>query len=260
MERHLILMEDIVLSNLKAIILAAGKGSRISNEIDNIPKSLLEINGKSIIRNTVEILKKRNIDINVCTGFKHQMIEKELQDFEVTYYYNPFYSVCNNIGSLWFAQEVFDTKSQVIIISADVVIDEKILDRILERSLHGLLMLGDKSRVVDGDYFLKVENDVILDFGPMIPMEERSYEYICITVISKECAETFRKRLNKMVEDGRIDDYYENVVFSFIGDSRCSPTCMDITGLKWHEVDQIVDYYTASKKFCEKDSYDEKNN
>lgn len=238
------------MSNVKAIILAAGMGARISSEIENIPKSLLKISGKSILRKTVELLRKRNIDVIVCTGFKHEMIEKELEEYEVTYFYNPFYSVSNNIGSLWFAQQVFDSKSSVIIISADVVMEEEMLDKIERSATHGMIMFGDKSRVMDGDYFLKVKDEEILDYGESLSVEDRDYEYVCVTAISGDCANIFRQRLQNMIEAGHIHDYYEHVVFSFIGDSKNSPICVDVTGLKWHEIDRIEDYYVATEKFC----------
>ena len=48
---------------MNAIIIAAGSGKRISNHMKNIPKSLIEINGKSIIDYQIDAIKKMGLKI-----------------------------------------------------------------------------------------------------------------------------------------------------------------------------------------------------
>lgn len=69
---------------MKAIILAAGIGSRIAEEIGRRPKSTLQINDKSLIQWTTEILLKKGMDVSICTGYMHEMIYKELKKYPVT--------------------------------------------------------------------------------------------------------------------------------------------------------------------------------
>ena len=59
---------------MKAILLAAGVGSRITEDIGMMPKSLLDVGGKPLIIHTVELLKKNNIEVIVITGFKHRLM------------------------------------------------------------------------------------------------------------------------------------------------------------------------------------------
>ena len=47
---------------MKAIILAAGTGNRLGKYSNNKPKSLLEFNGKSLLKRHIEILKSQNIE------------------------------------------------------------------------------------------------------------------------------------------------------------------------------------------------------
>ena len=54
---------------MKAIILAAGDGSRMGKLTQNNPKPLLDINGKSIIERQLSILKQNKIlDVIIITG------------------------------------------------------------------------------------------------------------------------------------------------------------------------------------------------
>ena len=92
-------------SNMKAILLAAGKGTRISRMVKAIPKSTLPIGGVPLIRRTVDMLKKEGFNISICVGYKQNDIKKVLEGLDVNYYYNPFYDVTNSIASLWFAKK-----------------------------------------------------------------------------------------------------------------------------------------------------------
>ena len=54
---------------MKAIILSAGYGSRLGNLTKELPKSLVDVNGKSIIERQIEILRNNGIkEIIVIIG------------------------------------------------------------------------------------------------------------------------------------------------------------------------------------------------
>ena len=46
---------------MNAIIIAAGSGKRISDDVKNIPKSMVKINGKPIIEHQLSVLHKAGI-------------------------------------------------------------------------------------------------------------------------------------------------------------------------------------------------------
>ena len=54
---------------MNAIIIAAGSGKRISDDVKNIPKSMVQINGKPIIEHQLSVLNKAGINqVYVITG------------------------------------------------------------------------------------------------------------------------------------------------------------------------------------------------
>ena len=58
---------------MQAIIMAAGKGSRLGSLTEDLPKSLLKINGKRILDINIAMLHRYGIwDITVVTGFKDE--------------------------------------------------------------------------------------------------------------------------------------------------------------------------------------------
>ena len=74
---------------MKAIILAAGTGSRMKGLTSSKPKCLLELHNNSIIEHQILLLNKFGIfNIDVITGFESDKIKEILKD-KVNYYYYP---------------------------------------------------------------------------------------------------------------------------------------------------------------------------
>ena len=70
---------------MKAVILAAGVGSRIRPLTDNTPKSLLKVGNKTILQRMMDNLLAVNIDqIAIVTGY----LEEQIKDFVVQTYPN----------------------------------------------------------------------------------------------------------------------------------------------------------------------------
>lgn len=236
---------------MKAIILAAGKGSRISNEIEARPKSTLEINGVPIIRKTTQMLLDNNVDVSVCVGYRYQDIQDCLSGLNVTYYNNPQYDSTNNIYSLWLAQDELRKNDDTLIISADVVFSEDMLKKIIDAPCD-LAMVTDKSRVADGDYFFALsDKGEILEYGPKIPLEQRSCEYVGISKISAEACNDFTNRLCELIDGGHNNVYFENTFFSFLNTKEHGISTIDVSEFEWREIDFYADYQKALKQFEE---------
>jgi len=233
---------------MKAIIMAAGKGSRISGKIGDIPKSMLEINSKPIIRITVEMLISLGITPIVCTGYKSNVIKEALGSLDVRFYHNPFFDVTNNIASLWFARSEID--DDIILLSADLVFQQEILEKLMNQD-YPFTMAIDKSRILDGDFFFKLDdNDCVLDFSPEMPVNERSCEYMGLSKINRKVAGIFLNRLDNMIEAQKHSLYYENIMLSFINDKKLIVNTVDVSEYKWREIDFYNDYQKALKQFA----------
>ncbi|MBE5932057.1 MAG: phosphocholine cytidylyltransferase family protein [Lachnospiraceae bacterium] len=224
---------------MKAFLLAAGKGTRISKSIQNIPKCTLDVGGKPLIRRTVEMLIANNVEVTVIVGYKQDHVRKVLMDMPVNIVYNPFFDITNSIGSLWMARDYFG-EEDTIIANADVFWSQEILDRVLASDKDNI-MLADYNRVDDGDYFFYVQDGLIKKYGKELEREERNCEYVGIAQIKKEFVDTFVKRLDKLVGGQQHGIWWENVLYSFIGEKDIN--VLDISGTFWSEIDFIEDYH-----------------
>lgn len=222
---------------MKAILMAAGRGTRISRLIENIPKCTLPILDEPIVKRSVKILQQRGIDVAIIVGYQHQKIREALEGMDVTYYYNPFFDVTNSIGSLWLAQDFLD--DDCLLMNADVYCAEKIFDDVLYDK-HDVIMSVDKSRVNVGDYFFQTANDCIKKYGKNLPLEERSGEYVGIAKINKSFVPDFKQRLNEILERQEHGKWWEDVLYSFTEERDICT--LDVEGEFWAEVDYYDDY------------------
>lgn len=82
---------------MKAIILAAGRGSRMGGMTDAQPKCLVTLKGKSLLDRQLEALRAAGIaDIAIVTGYRRESLER----FELHEFHNPDWSRTNMVSSL----------------------------------------------------------------------------------------------------------------------------------------------------------------
>lgn len=96
---------------MKAVIMAGGKGTRISSITTDIPKAMLPIVDKPIIEHQIDCLKKSGVvDITIVIGHLGDVIKNYLQDgkrFGVNISYIEENSPLGTAGALYYLKEKF---------------------------------------------------------------------------------------------------------------------------------------------------------
>ena len=227
---------------MKAIVMAAGKGSRISDKIDGIPKSTLKLdNGEPIIRRQIKIMLDKGINTIVCAGYKKELIMEALKGLNVKFYFNPFFSITNNIVSLWFALNEFDGEEDIILTSADLYYPAIFLDKIKEMESN-LAMIVDSTRIDSGDFYFSVDNGIIEDYGPKVPQALRDFEYMGITAIKKEYVPIVKESISQYINNEKFDRYFEDMIISLNQNEKENIDFIDVQGEFWREFDFYSDY------------------
>ena len=115
---------------MKAIILAAGRGSRMGNLTDESPKCLLEIYGKPLIKHQIEAITEAGIrEIAIVTGYKNEL----LIPYGTHHFHNIKWEVTNMVYSLMCAKEWLDT-SDCIVSYSDIYYSSKIIKDLVKCS------------------------------------------------------------------------------------------------------------------------------
>lgn len=225
---------------MKAIIMAAGKGNRISRMIKEIPKSTLPIDGVPLIRRTVECLINKGLEPVVIVGYKREKIYEALEGLKVKYYVNPFYEITNSIASLWFAKE--ELTGDILFMNADVFVSEEILQGVLEDE-RDVVMSIDVTRRKTGDYFFATtDGGIIKKYGKDLPLDQRSCEYVGVAKVRESFIRIFRDRLEQLIDDRKYMYWWENVLYSFADEGKYPINTIDVKKLFWSEIDYFDDY------------------
>lgn len=225
---------------MRAIILAAGKGSRISRYLSGKPKCTVDIGDEILIVHTIKQLIKRNItDIALVVGYHSQVIREVLKEYDIQYFENPFYDVTNSIASLWFARDYIKDFDDTLIMNGDVFIEDSLLDMIIHTK-KSPVMFADSSRKESADYKFKYENGILQKFGKELEGEDVSGEYIGIGKFNQEFLSVFYNRMLEMISHQDHDVWWENIVYSMVPQREIYVE--EIQGKFWAEVDYIEDY------------------
>ena len=112
---------------MKAIILSAGYGSRLGDLTKELPKSLVDINGKSIIQRQIETFRNNGIkEIIVIVGPN----KDKFQLNDVKYIIDKNFHEHEQLGSLMTASKYF--QNDIVISFGDVIVDNNIMKQIIE--------------------------------------------------------------------------------------------------------------------------------
>lgn len=226
---------------MKALILAAGRGTRISRHIDGKPKCTVALDDDTtLIEYSVDLLTSRGVDdITIALGYRGDVIKDILAGKEVGFCENPFYDVTNSIASLWFAREALGAADRFIIMNGDVFLSGKALDIVLAEKLSPVLFY-DVTRRAEADYKFQCEGDRIVKYGKDLSLEETSGEYIGCAVFGGSFLGEFVKRLDFLIRSQKHSMWWEDVLYSMASERPI--IARDIEGAFWGEVDYIEDY------------------
>ena len=112
---------------MKAIILAAGRGSRMNHLTYDKPKCLIKINGKKLLEWQLEAIREAGInEIGIVTGYKREM----LSDYKLTEFFNPDWETSQMFNSLNCAKNWLE-QYPCIVSYSDILYNESAIQSIM---------------------------------------------------------------------------------------------------------------------------------
>jgi histidinol-phosphate/aromatic aminotransferase/cobyric acid decarboxylase-like protein/choline kinase len=143
---------------MKAIILAAGVGSRLRPLTEDSPKCLTKVNNRPILANTLDCLERSPVtDVIIVVGY----LEKQIRDFagsyrgrlKVHYVRNAGYSKTGTAASLRLALREFSTGTgPLLILEGDVLFEQSILDGLLSQEGENVTVVERYHPPLDGTF------------------------------------------------------------------------------------------------------------
>jgi len=151
----------------RALILAAGQGTRLRPLTNDKPKCLVPLQGKSLLERQVRTLKKCGVnDIHIVTGYRADQIEA--LGFATSK--NTHFDSTNMVESLFSALPFIEKEGDLIIAYGDIVYEESNLEAMLTCNDEIALMIDAKWRDL---WSLRLENP--LDDAETLVMDDHDY-------------------------------------------------------------------------------------
>lgn len=227
------------------IILSAGKGAKLQPLTLNHPKSLYKLDGKTtILQRLVRMIRKNDPDaeIVVVVGYMYKQIQRELEDDNVKFVHNPFYSNTSSMGSLWFAKDYLQ-RENVTIINGDIVTSDKLLQEVICQHTDYPCVLLDSTHRDANKYNVQVQGDMVCVMSKNLT--DYMGNYASVTKLDAVSARFLLEQLNQMVNDEMYNLFYEDALVQMIFQKNFELYYKDIKEFKWTEVDCVDDLLKA---------------
>ncbi|MGH7801509.1 MAG: sugar phosphate nucleotidyltransferase [Thermodesulfobacteriota bacterium] len=244
---------------MKAIILAAGRGSRLYPYTKYIPKCLLDIGGESILEHQMNHIRDCGIDeVVIVVGFGFEKVENFLRDYDglgmrITTLYNPFYQTTNSLISLWIAK--CEMNKDIVIINGDDVFEIDVLEKVLGvRDEKICLPVKRKQGYEDEDMKVVIQGSRIIEVGKTLTSYP-SAESVGIRVFRDIGVDLIKRAIEEeMRAAGAEKKWYASAIQRLVTKGYRIKS-LDIEDLFWMDVDYTSDLFRArfnSSKFIKK--------
>jgi choline kinase len=188
---------------MRAIIIAAGKGTRLWPLTKNTPKSLLDVGqGLTLLEAQLHSLAENNIhDVVIIVGYRAEQIEAKVKeyekDFNIRTVYNPFYDCSNNLLSVWMARHFMD--QDFITINGDDMFTPEVIRTLLQSQENITMVIDEKEQYDDDDMKIVKANGQVLKVSKQIPIAEANGESVGIIKFSGHGPQIYVHMLEEMV-------------------------------------------------------------
>ena len=223
---------------MRAIILAAGLGTRLRPMTDNTPKALIKVKDKPLVEYQIEYLKEKGIDeIIVVVGYLCEQFDYLKEKYGVKLVFNEKYAEYNNFYSLYLVK---DYLADSYVIDADNYLFKNMFRSDINRSTYFSVYREDCENewflIYGDDYKVK---DIIVD-------SKAGRILSGVSFWDKETAEKINKFIDFAYDSNEFMDlYWDNMVKDNISELDVYVEELEVNSI--YEIDSVKDYNKLEK-------------
>jgi choline kinase/GT2 family glycosyltransferase len=196
-------------SPTKAVILAAGSGTRLGRIHGGLPKCLLELGGRTLIERQLDALRAVDISsIIVVVGCEADRV-RGLRQRGLAFIENPRFRETDSLYSLWLARH--QLPDGFVLANSDVLFDPLLLADLVNDPHEDALLIsrtGDagSGRLDEEATKVKVTNGRVVDIGKELDMSDADGEYVGIAKFGPSGSRQLLDIVDGLVSRGRQQD------------------------------------------------------
>ena len=230
------------MTDLKAVIVAAGESRRLRPLADNIPKCFLPVGGRPLIEYSLEALKRCSIEqIAFVVGCLKDEFTARLGN-EYEYIFNPFYAITNDMASLWFAKD-FVRGSDFVYMHSDLLYHPDILAMTVASQAE--IALAVEKTVCDKEMMkVRVDSLDLLESSKDVPLEEAFGEWTGIAKFTSAGWQKYLSVVEQLLAEGAFN-VYDTVAMNRLVQKERVIQIVPFQGLPFIEIDYPEDLRKA---------------
>ena len=232
---------------MKAIMLAAGKSTRLNPLTNALPKCLLPVGGKTILDHQIENLIASDIDeLVIVVGFYKEKILDHLAQkkypIKIIPIENTAYETNGPISSLLFAREYI--QGPLIFFHCDVLFGSAAIPALLG-DMHDSVLLyrGAQWDAEAGKIIVEASTNRVTELGKHIEQNRASGEYLQIAKFGSAFCDRLRAVLDERTRVGR-DGYTIDAFNDVVHGQSIEAIGLPFDGVAL-EIDTVEDYEHA---------------
>lgn len=233
---------------MMGVVMAAGKGSRISKLTNNKPKSFLELKKKfTIIDYQIDILRKLKIKkILIIVGYKKNLFRKKFNnEKDIKLIFNKNWKYDNVLSS--FSTALPNIKDSFIFLHADSLTDLEVYYKLKKNNEICLAYKKKKCGYEEMKIFKKLKK---IYLSKKMINKEYLGEFMGIAHIPKKCIGKLKLGINILKKHKNFNNYYFEELINYISrETRFVLKILDIKNHNYQEIDFYSDYLKALKIF-----------
>lgn len=234
---------------MKALILAAGLGTRLAPITNEVPKSLVPVNGKPILMKQIENLYENNItDITIVSGYKSSVLKKVVIEKypEIQIIDNVDYKITNNMYSAYLGKNAMGN-SDFLMMNADVFYDASVIKNLLAHEAPNAIVT-DIGTYIEESMKVVEKDGRLVEISKQISPEDALGASIDVYKFSAEAGAQFFEKCREFIEDKKDLQMWSEVALNGILPDVKFVAC-PLDG-RWLEIDNHADLAAAEKLFA----------
>lgn len=240
---------------MQAIILAAGRGSRLGDACGDAPKCLLRLGGHSLLERHLQLLQGAGIQgLTLVVGHQHEKIAAELHrlatGLPVNTIFNPDYHQ-GSVISLWQAREQLTCGDDILLMDADVLYDERMLNALVNSSHNNCFLFDGDYTPGDEPVKLCLQGNRLVEFRKRIAQDlvyDRSGESVGFFRLGPAMAGRLADKTSEYHEQNQKDAPHEEALRDLLLAEPNAFGYEDVSGVPWIEIDFPEDIMRAEQR------------
>lgn len=237
---------------MKALILSAGRGRRLWPYTADAPKCLLPIGDSDILGHQLENLVEAGVtQVVLVSGHGLHRMRRRVsavpEGITVRLLFNPFFSISDNLVSLWAARSEMD--QGFVLLNGDNLLHPDILKPLLDAGGDCCLLVQRKGSFGTDDMKVQVTGNRVTRIGKSLPPYQTDAESVGIIHFSAAGAMHLRRALEEVLtQRAAMRRFFVDAIQHLI-DLGLAVNWADTGGLPWIDVDTPEDLEFAQQNF-----------